>query len=247
MYLLGRLVRIVRYGVGPGARERKRAAKRRRKLERFGSERWAREGDFARREYRSYEDYLQHQSSKLEGIIDRLRENDERDFRDFQERFGSCKALAGMRTVLCLGARLGAEVRALHSLGHFAVGIDLNPGPDNPYVLPGDFHALVFPDASVDAVFTNALDHVFELERVVQEVRRLLRAGGVFVTEIEVGYAEGHVPGDFEAMHWSDSSALLERIRAAGGFQLEEVRELGETHRGRRRQAVFRKPGEAPR
>ena len=49
--------------------------------------------------------------------------------------------------MLCLGARLGTEVRALHNLGYFAIGIDLNPGVDNPYVLMGDFHKLVFPTA----------------------------------------------------------------------------------------------------
>lgn len=243
--VVGRLVRILRYGVGPKALERKRAVKRQRKQEHFASERWTRDGDFARREYASYDEYVRHQAGKLDGVIDRLRENEDRELQDFVERFRACDELAGARTVLCLGARLGTEVRALHSLGHFAVGIDLNPGPDNPYVLPGDFHGVVFPDASIDAVYTNALDHVFELDRVVAEVARLLRPGGLFLAEFEVGYGEGHVPGDFEATHWRDSDALIERICKAGGLERERVRELGQTRRGRRRQVVFRKPGPA--
>ena len=34
-------------------------------------------------------------------------------------------------TVLCVGARLGGEVRAFKSLGALAIGIDLNPGTLN--------------------------------------------------------------------------------------------------------------------
>ena len=51
--------------------------------------------------------------------------------------------------------------------GAFAVGIDLNPGRDNRWVVIGDFHALQYADASVDVVYTNSFDHVFELERVL--------------------------------------------------------------------------------
>jgi SAM-dependent methyltransferase len=239
---LKRLLHIARYGVGPEARARKQADKRRRKAERFGSaERWQQDSGFVRRRYDSYEDYVQHQASKLDGVIDRLRETDEEVFRDFQERFAGCAALAGMRSVLCLGARLGTEVRALHALGHFAVGIDLNPGPENRYVLPGDFHGLVFPAGSVDAVYSNALDHVFDLDRMVSEVARVIRPGGVFLAEFEVGFEEGHVPGDFEATHWKDSQLLIERIRDAAGLAVETVTELGQTRRGRRRLVVFRK------
>ena len=161
---------------------------------------------------------------------------------EFTARFQGSPALAGARTVLCLGARLGTEVRALHGLGHFAVGIDLNPGPGNALVLHGDFHQLVFPDGSVDAVYTNALDHVFDLDRVVGEVARVLAPGGAFLAEFEVGFGEGHVPGDFEAIHWRDSDTLIARIADVGKLVVEDVRELGATRRGQRRLVTFRKP-----
>jgi hypothetical protein len=48
----------------------------------------------------------------------------------------------------------------------FSVGIDLNPGPRNGYVLHGDFHNIIFADASIDAVYTNALDHSFDLQEL---------------------------------------------------------------------------------
>lgn len=243
MPFLKRMKNIVRYGFGSEARARKKSDKLRRKAERFGSaERWEQDSGFARRRYDSYEEYVRHQASKLDGVIDRLRENEEQEFSDFIGRFSDCAPLAGMRSVLCLGARLGTEVRALHALGHFAVGIDLNPGPENPYVLPGDFHGLVFPDGSVDAVYSNALDHVFDLDRMVREVARVMRPGGVFLAEFEVGFGEGHVPGDFEATHWKDSQTLIERIRDAAGLAVESVTELGQTRRGRRRLVVFRRP-----
>lgn len=242
MGFLKRARHILRYGLGDKARARKRTDKRAAKSARFASERWAQDGDFARRRYASYDDYVAHQVSKLAGVADRLRETEQRDFDQFLERFSACRPLAGMHNVLCLGARLGTEVRALHRLGHFAVGIDLNPGEQNPYVLPGDFHGLVFPDASVDAVFTNALDHVFDLERMLGETKRVLRPGGILLAEFELGFGEGHVPGHYEATHWKSADALVEQIRELGGFAVEEVVDLGKTRRGPRRQVVFRKP-----
>lgn len=236
-----RIRNLLRYGYGPEARARKKADKRAAKRQRFESERWEHGGELSRRRYGSYEEYLQHQASKLDGIEERLRENQDAELVEFTERFRACRSLARARTVLCLGARLGTEVRALLDLGHFAVGIDLNPGPDNAWVLPGDFHHLVFPDGSVDAVYSNALDHVFDLDRVVGEVSRVLVPGGVFVAEIETGYEEGHVPGDFEAIHWRDSDALVARIADVGKLAVEEVLELGTTRRNQRRLISFRK------
>jgi SAM-dependent methyltransferase len=238
-----RVSNVVRYGAGTSGRERKKAAKAKRRDSRFfESERWQHDTDQAKRSYGSYDEYVAHQASKLRGILHRLRETEDEDYAEFRRRFEGCSALDEARSVLCLGARLGTEVRALHALGHFAVGIDLNPGESNPYVLPGDFHAIVFPDGSVDAVYTNALDHVFDLDKVIGEVGRLLRPGGVLVIDLVQGYEEGFVPGDFEATIWRDRESFIGRIRDLGGFALETVRDLGHTRRDRWTQALFRKP-----
>jgi SAM-dependent methyltransferase len=243
MKALKRLSNISKYGLGAGGRARKRADKEKAREERFyQSGLWEHGEDGARRRYASYEEYLEHQSSKLDRIAHRLREKEDEDFAEFRRRFATCAALAGARSILCLGARLGTEVRALHDLGYFALGIDLNPGEKNPYVLPGDFHRIVFPDGSVDAVYTNALDHVFSLEEVVGEVHRVLRPGGVFVADLELGAAEGFVPGEYESVMWRDQEALIERIREVGRFVLEGVRDLGRTRRDQWTQAAFRKP-----
>ncbi len=243
MAALKKLSNIVKYGLGEQARGRKRADKKKLRQSQFSdSELWRREDDFARRAYASYDDYLSHQASKLDKVADRLRQNEEDVFQEFKERFESCAELSGARTVLCLAARLGTEVRALHALGYFAVGLDLNPGNDNPYVLKGDFHAIVFPPGSVDAIYCNSIDHVFDLAKMITETRRVLCPGGIFLAELEIGFEEGYTPGNFEAMHWRSADVLVQQIQELGGFDVESVRDLGMTRRGPRKLVVFRKP-----
>ena len=244
-----RLGNIARYGLGPEARAQKKADKaRRRDAGFFESDRWRHDEAGSRRRYASYGEYVEHQSAKLDEILPRLQETENDDLVEFKRRFATCPQLRAARTVLCLGARIGTEVRALHALGYFAVGIDLNPGADNRYVLPGDFHAIVFPDGSVDAVYSNALDHAFDLEKVLAEVSRLLRPGGLFILDVLDGYEEdgGFVPGEYEAMMWRDHQGFLTRAADLGGFGLETVRDLGHTRRDHWTQAVLRKPQPAP-
>lgn len=242
MAVVKRLNNILKYGLGSAARERKQADKAQRRQARFASALWQHDTDLCHRQYESYEAYLSHQAAKLDGISHRLNETEAEDLASFKARFQGCPGLEGARSVLCLGARLGTEVRALLALGYFAVGIDLNPGADNTYVLPGDFHRLVFADDSVDAVYTNALDHVFDLPRVVAEVTRVLRPGGVFVADIIAGYEEGFTPGNFEAMHWRHTAEFAEHIAQLGGLVRESSRDLGQIRRDCWTQVVFRVP-----
>ena len=86
-------------------------------------------------------------------------------------------------------------MRAFKSLGALAVGIDIEPGPQNPDVLYGDFHQIRFPDGSFDVAFTNVIDHVFALERFLDEVSRVLLPDGVFYVELgrgKVGQYQGY-------------------------------------------------------
>ena len=130
-------------------------------------------GVLKRRQFASYEDYVDVQRSKL-GFVDL--ENHEPRFREaLANRIAASRFVSKGACVLCLGARLGGEVRAFLDCGCFAVGIDLNPGDNNSVVLHGDFHQLVFPDQSVDVVFTNSLDHCFDLNQVCREVLRVLK------------------------------------------------------------------------
>jgi len=238
---LKRISNILRYGIGPAARQRKRADKDKARHARFESKVWNRDQDLAQRHYDTYEDYVSHQTGKLDKITHRLRETEGEDVAEFRRRFETCGPLPEARSVLCLGARLGTEVQALHSLGYFAIGIDLNPGPQNQYVLPGDFHQIVFPDGSVDAIYTNALDHVFDLPKVIAELLRLLRPNGLFIADVLPGFEEGFTPGEYESTHWPNLDAFLEKIRDLGGFTLDSVRDLGQHRRDHWHQAVFRR------
>ncbi len=227
------------------SKEKKWAARMSARKQVFTSKDWTQDSDTARRNYASYEDYVSHQSSKLDRIIGRLRGREDEDRAKFIERFKNCSALSDARIVLCLGARLGTEVAALHDLGYFAIGIDLNPGPDNPYVLPGDFHQLVFPDASVDAIYSNALDHAFDLEKLVAQVRRVLRPDGIFVIDLVSGYEEGLYPGQYESIHWHKAQDFAEKVSDLGGFALESTQSLGKLGRDTWTQAVLRKVAQA--
>jgi ubiquinone/menaquinone biosynthesis C-methylase UbiE len=104
-------------------------------------------------------------------------------------------------------------VKAFLDVGCFATGIDLNPGKDNHYVLPGDFHHTQFASTSLDAVFTNSLDHAFDLETVLFEVRRLLKPRGIFVVEL-VDSASG---GYYESTSWSSPDEVV-RLLLEDGF-----------------------------
>ena len=242
MSVTKRILNVIRYGVGPGAKERKNKRKHKIRLQKFESGEWQRDQSQVNRRYQSYEDYLTHQASKFDKVEHRLKEMEKIDFAEFERRFKQCDQLNGCRSVLCLGARLGTEVKALHSLGYFAVGIDLNPGKSNDFVLHGDFHALVFPDESVDAVYSNAMDHLFDLRRVVSEVFRVLKVGGIFIVELPPGYEEGFIPGEYASRAWSTVDAFSKEIASESGLEIEQKRDLGEHRRDQWYQVVLRKP-----
>jgi SAM-dependent methyltransferase len=225
-----------------GRKTRRKETKTARKSDAFSSDEWQRDDmGFAHRGYETYDAYLKHQASKLDAAYERRVEKDAAEVALFRAAFEEIPELSRARDVLCLGARLGAEVRALRDLHHFAVGIDLNPGKDNSYVHYGDFHAIPFGDGTVDAVYTNALDHVFDLERVMKEVHRVLRTGGIFVADIIPGYDEGQLPGRYEATFWRSRNELLDRILASGPFYSISLRDLPARDRNHWLQAVMRK------
>ncbi len=177
----------------------------------------------ARRRYRNYELYKAHQRSKLPILLHSraggiggfdLTEYDRQFMATLESRLKEAEVLRPGMSVLCLGARLGAEVKSFANVGCFAVGVDLNPGPNNPYVLTGDFHDLLFADGSVDVVYTNALDHAFDQRKTLSEVWRVLRPGGWFLAEIQEPVHEGGVTSfdRWEALSWQTIDALVNAI-----------------------------------
>jgi SAM-dependent methyltransferase len=175
---------------------------------------WQEQGSFVRRSYNSHRAYVRHQRAKLEGLD--LERYDRRYRALLADRLRHGGHIPAGSSVLCLGARIGTEVKAFHDLGYFAVGIDLNPGPENGLVLPGDFHDLSFPDRSVDVIFTNSLDHALEPERLFAEVRRALRPEGLFIAEIQHGADKGFSPGNYESFFWQTTGDVIALIEGFG-------------------------------
>ena len=211
--LLKRINNILRFGFGAEALEEKRAQKSAARRAIFDSgDAWERQAGFATRRYESYEAYLRHQATKLDLVSERLEETKEEDLQRVQAAVRGLRAAAG-RALGALPRRPARHRgRGLPVAGLFRGRHRPESRPENRYVLTGDFHGLVFPDGSVDAIYTNVMDHVFDMGRIMGEVRRVLRAdGGLFVVDMLDGYVEGFTPGRYEF------DALGEPRGAAGG------------------------------
>jgi SAM-dependent methyltransferase len=171
-------------------------------------------GQFQRRQYASYGEYLRHQQSKLQYLD--LTEYDRNYRRLLGERLKKIAALKKGVSVLCLGARLGTEVAAFEDLGCFAVGVDLNPGPGNPRVLHGDFHDLQFAAETADVIFTNSLDHAFDLEKLTSEIKRVLKPGGLLIIEAIRGAGENTSPDHYASLWWKKTEDLAAEFERRG-------------------------------
>jgi ubiquinone/menaquinone biosynthesis C-methylase UbiE len=186
---------------------------------RRANRRWsaADEQGLRQKRYRSYQEYVEHQQSKLETLRPTwLERYDVQYHQALRDRLLDHDTVgAGMR-VLCLAARVGSEVKAFLDLGCFAVGLDLNPGARNKYVVYGDFHEIQYPDRCVDVVFTNSLDHVMDLSRLIREIKRVLHPSGYLIIEAARGEAEGVSPGCYETLSWKRIDDLLDVFVQAG-------------------------------
>ncbi|HEX6343907.1 methyltransferase domain-containing protein [Umezawaea sp.] len=110
---------------------------------------------------------------------------------DYKRALLAALAPTGAHTVLDIGCGPGTDLPALAALAGTTVGVDHDPTmvaearrrtaalPD-VRVLTADAHALPLPDHSVDrARADRVLQHVADPLRVLTEVRRVLRAGGL--------------------------------------------------------------------
>jgi SAM-dependent methyltransferase len=206
------------------AREAKRLAAQLRKsiMKRRIGRVWVEGEGTARRSYENYDQYLEHQRLKFDALRTKwLESHDRRFYTALRERLAPLSVQLKGRSVLCLAARQGTEVRAFIDQGAFAIGIDLNPGKNNPYVLSGDFHNLQFAPSSIDVVYTNSIDHAFDLERMLAEIKRVLAADGVLLIEAGPGAEENTGRGFYESLAWASTEQLIQELETRG-FQLEQ-------------------------
>jgi len=164
------------------------------------------------RDYSSYEEYVTHQAQKFNEILKLQGGFDNKTILGYRKMFyGRFRYLTSFleksATILCLGARQGTEVEVLRDLGYKnAMGLDLNPGPENPYVQQGDFMALEYPSDSVDMVYSNCVDHAFNIDKFFEEHVRVLKPNGLALYDIAIQSTGG---GAFEAVEWKSEEAVF--------------------------------------
>lgn len=162
------------------------------------------------RNYSSYQEYVDHQAEKFNEMLRAKGAFTKEVLLQYRKKFYSrFVKLSGLISkdskILCLGARQGTEVEVLRDLGYKnSIGLDLNPGPSNKFVLQGDFMNLEELDDSVDFVYSNAVDHAFDLDTFFKEHARVLKPGGYAMYDIAV--QEG---GAFEAIEWETPDVLM--------------------------------------
>jgi SAM-dependent methyltransferase len=91
---------------------------------------------------------------------------------------------------------LGAQTGPYAAYFPRRVAVDLHPGPGVQVV--GDAQALGFVDGSFDVVLcTEMLEHVPEPQRAVDEMRRVLKAGGLLVLSTRFLFPIHDAPHDY--------------------------------------------------
>jgi len=178
---------------------------------------WTSTDAVRRRQYGSYAEYVAHQKQKLDANPSEWLLAHEQEYPEvLAKRLQGLGVVKPGMTVLCLAARLGGEVRAFIGLGCFAVGLDLNPGNSNKYVLTGDFHDLQFGAGTVDLLFCNALDHAYDIPKMMAECRRVLKPDGHLILEIVNGETQGYEAGHFEAIIWDKVDDVVSVVCQSG-------------------------------
>ena len=180
-----------------------------------------------------YDTYVRHQSAKLGPLgsaadvaLDSrngtIREYDRKNEVELARRIARSPFYEHMQSpVLCVGARLGGEVRAFNTLGtvDLAVGVDLNPGQRNPFSMWGDAHALYqFKNSSFGTLYSNVIDHIGRADRFGSEAFRVLRAGGTLLVEMR------HQRPEDDAWAVHDMTVARHRLACqieGAGFRLE--------------------------
>lgn len=167
------------------------------------------EGGLTGRPYRSYQQYIRHQISKPAHA-------DPDDARRFRDRLRTGLKGAGLLepglSVLCLGVGGGEEMDAFEGGGRLVIGIELHPNLGGDDYVRADFQRIPFRSSSMDIVYTNSLDHAFDVDLVIGEMRRVLKGGAVAIVDVSLGAREGSPPGVYESVWWDRVDDLLRRF-----------------------------------
>lgn len=184
------------------------------------------------KQYNNYNEYVDHQKLKFRKMNKEWIKSYDNTYREIlKNRLKGNEFINPSMNVLCLAARVGTEVKSFIDLNYFAVGIDLEPGKNNKYVVHGDFHKIQYNDNTVDVVFINSLDHSCNLGKLISEVKRVLKTNGVFLTEIGDGSKVDGISSNYEAVSWEKNDDLLNMI-VNGGFEIARRKIFNEPWKG---------------
>ncbi len=174
------------------------------------------QSDLNYRDYSDYDEYLTHQSLKLDELIKIKGGFSNKDIFDYRLRFyRRFKYLSSFlpedALIICLGARQGTEVETLRDIGYGkAQGLDLNPGSGNDLVKKGDFMNLDYETSTVDLIYSNCVDHAFDLEKYFTEGARVIKEDGYALYDLNIADDDGGAP--FEAVRWSGNEEIIKMI-----------------------------------
>jgi hypothetical protein len=172
------------------------------------------------RYYSSYQDYLTHQAEKTNNpeLPKRHQLNWDRTVIAFRKTFEILKPILPHDAVgLCLGARCGEEVAALRSLGYQnTYGIDIVPHP--PLVRQGDMNRVECRDHSYDFLFSNAIDHAYDIETFLGEVNRIARPTATVLFHVALNHF-----GNYESIVVESADELINMMP---GWSLADQRRI---------------------
>lgn len=175
----------------------------------------------------SYDEYLAHQIDKKlnQDKVTYARERFAYDLPRFKERFTTYKAFIG-GSIICLGARLGTEVRVLRDLGHEkAIGIDIGRYDESEeLVIYMDMMKMDYADHTFDFSYTNSFDHAFDPRDFIKEVSRVMKPGSYSLFDISGNESDQRIGGDhiWIAETWEEIERIL-RTQAASIVRTEAI------------------------
>lgn len=90
--------------------------------------------------------------------------------------------------ILCIGCRNVAEIDYFRNKGASLVtGVDLFSS--HPDIKITDMHSIDFPDNNFDIIYAaHSLEHSYDVSKVVKEIIRVARSGGLVAIEVPVQY-----------------------------------------------------------
>lgn len=186
------------------------------------------------KQYNSYDEYVYTQGIKANEHTDYVLSAKKKRIRSFKKEFKKYLKYMNRGSVLCLGARDGAEKNVFETFGfENCVGIDLHPMSEE--VIKGDWHRFPFGDCFFDNIYTNSFDHCFNIDDAVNEIIRVLKHKGVFIFSTDKNYSfnerkDKTVSIDkyikthkYNALFWDSINDIKNKISASGLVFLHNI------------------------